>query len=270
MVVQSSIARSDRSLSDAARRRMFSLPFEPLFLADWLRTLMIHYQVDPAALQQVVPFELDLRDGRAFVSVVAFTLRAMRLRFGGRATAWLLKPISTHDFLNVRTYVRSNGETGIYFLAEWLSNRLSVMLGPRAFGLPYRFGRIEYNHDFKAAPSIRAADAFSGRVVDAKTRDAFIYDGRLAAPGFFRECERGTLTEWLMERHTAFTNVGRKGRFFRVWHHPWPQVAAAVCVTEKSLLDQNWPLFCDAQIVGANFSPGVTNVWMGWPHGLGT
>src|SRR5262245_22812466 len=120
MEVQSSIKRVEASLSDIARERLLSLPGEPLFIADWMRTLMIHYEVEPAALQQVVPFPLDLRDGRAFVSAVAFTLNAMRPRIGSRLAGWLLKPISTHHFLNVRTYVRVNGETGIYFLAEWL------------------------------------------------------------------------------------------------------------------------------------------------------
>ena len=32
------------------------------------------------------------------------------------------------------------------FLAEWLPNRLSVLLGPATFGLPYRLGDIDYRH----------------------------------------------------------------------------------------------------------------------------
>src|SRR5258708_3228276 len=131
---------SSHRLSDAARRRILGARGEPLFYADWLRAVFIHYEADPEALQREVPFELDLDDGRAYVSLVAFTMRDMRPRIGGRLAAWLLKPIATHEFLNVRTYVRHGGETGIYFLAEWLSNPLSVWLGPLTFGLPYRFG----------------------------------------------------------------------------------------------------------------------------------
>src|SRR5438105_955225 len=63
--------------SEAAQRRLLSVPGEPLFVADWERALMIHYQVDPEELQRVVPFELDLHEGRAFVTLVAFTLRRM-------------------------------------------------------------------------------------------------------------------------------------------------------------------------------------------------
>src|SRR3981189_3392053 len=55
--------------SETARRRILSLPHEPLFLADWERALMIHYAVAPAALQAVVPFEIEQREGEAFVSL---------------------------------------------------------------------------------------------------------------------------------------------------------------------------------------------------------
>jgi uncharacterized protein len=254
----SSIQEVQTSLSENGRRRLLSLPGEPLFIGDWLRALMIHYEVDPTALQRAVPFQLDLKDDRAFTTVVAFTLNRMRPRFGG---ARLLKPIATHHFLNVRTYVRVNGESGIYFLAEWLSNRLSVLLGPLAFGLPYRFGRIQYDH----AWNLTSPRALTGRVKD-KTSNAFAYAASLPSEPQFRECEPGSLTEWLMERYAAFTKFGNLQRFFRVWHQPWLQAPADVHVAEQTLLNQNWPQFRDARIVGANFSLGVTDVWMGWPH----
>lgn len=257
-----------QSCSEAARARLLSMRGEPLFIADWLRTLMIHYEVEPAALQQVVPFPLDLKGDRAFITVVAFTLSGMRLRLGGRVAVWLLKPISTHRFLNVRAYVRVNGESGIYFLAEWLSNRLSVTLGPLAFGLPYRFGRIRYNHQWNGplANDQSLPCPLTGRVEDRKTGNALAYTTSLTSEAHFRECEPGSLTEWLMERYTAFTKFRNLRRFFRVWHRPWRQAPADVRVTEQTLLDRNWPLFRDARIAGANFSPSLTDVWMGWPH----
>lgn len=252
-----------QALSSAARERILSTRGEPLFLANWERTLMMHFEVEAGALQKVVPFEPDLRDGRAFVSVVAFKMSRMRPHFGGRVAGWLLKPIATHDFLNVRTYVRVNGEVGIHFMTEWLSNRLSVMLGPRAFGLPYRFGKIRYDHNLH---SFESPCHLTGHVTDAKTGSIFAYRASLNSEPHFRECERGSLSEWLMERYTAFTSGGDKRRFFRVWHQPWPQAPVDVCITKKSLLEDNWPFFRDARLVGANFSPGVFDVWMGWPH----
>src|SRR5436190_10191746 len=160
----SSVIANRSTLSEAARRRMLALPGEPMFYARWDRAVFIHYEADPASLQRNVPFELDLRDGRAFVSIVAFTLSRMRPRIGGRLGEWLFKPIATHEFLNVRTYVRHRGEPGIYFLAEWLSNPLSVRLGPRTFGLPYRFGRLDYDHASNGRTLRGSVDTPGGRL----------------------------------------------------------------------------------------------------------
>ena len=242
----------------AAKERILSLRGEPLFLAAWERTLMMHFEVDPKRLQRDVPFQLDLWKGRAFVSVVAFTMRGMRPRLGGKLAAVLLRPIATHEFLNVRTYVRHGDECGIHFLAEWLPNRLAVQLGPATFGLPYHYGRIAYEHDWQNG-------RIQGRVSDAGNCVRLAYHCEWIAPASFRPCVAGSFDEWLMERYTAFNSAGGRKRFFRVWHPPWPQCAAAVRLDETTLLTNRWPWFKQAQPVGANFSPGFDEVWMGWP-----
>jgi uncharacterized protein YqjF (DUF2071 family) len=149
------LAKPSHQFSADGRERLLSLPGEPLFLADWQRALFIHYEVDAALLQRELPFALDLWHGKAFVSLVAFTMRDMHPRFGGRTAAWLFKPISTHGFLNARTYVKHGDERGIYFITEWLSNRLSVALGPSLYGLPYRFAKLDYSVRAKIHPANR-------------------------------------------------------------------------------------------------------------------
>ncbi|MFN7142050.1 MAG: DUF2071 domain-containing protein, partial [Limisphaerales bacterium] len=124
-------------LSAEAKARMLTQDHGALFLADWSQTVFIHFAVDPGELQPLVPFRLDLRDGAAYITLVAFTLNRMRPRGTGALGQLLLFPLSNHGFLNVRTYVREGNETGIYFLAEWLNNRWAIPLGPRTFGLPY-------------------------------------------------------------------------------------------------------------------------------------
>lgn len=256
------------SWSDPARERLLSVPGEPLFIADWERALMIHYEVDPKSLQHIVPFELDLRDGRAFISLVAFTMRGMRPRFGGKITAWLVKPIATHDFLNVRTYVRAAGETGIYFLAEWLSNRFSVSLGPPLFGLPYRLGKIAHHLLWKESSDSSSRATLHGRIEDVAGHGVLAYNAVLDSSLEFCECATGSLDEWLMERYTAYIHHRGRKRFFRVWHPSWQQVRPEIVMIDESLLKTNWPLFNDAQLAGANFSPGVQGAWMGRPHWL--
>ncbi|HEY8834455.1 MAG TPA: DUF2071 domain-containing protein [Chthoniobacterales bacterium] len=251
----SAVTATRSTLSEAARRRMLALPGEPMFYARWDRAVFIHYAADPATLQPDVPFTLDLRDGRAFVSIVAFTLSRMRPRIGGRIGEWLFKPIATHEFLNVRTYVCHGGEPGIYFLAEWLSNPLSVRLGPRTFGLPYRFGRLAYDYTADGGALRGTVDAREGRLA---------YEGKIRDSNF-EASDADSLTEFMLERYTAFTRRGKRARFFRVWHFPWEQAPAEIEVTADTLLAGAGLWWKTAECIGANYSPGA-EVWMGRPH----
>jgi uncharacterized protein YqjF (DUF2071 family) len=241
--------------SKAGQRRLLAKPGEPLFLATWDRAAFIHYQADPSLLQRQVPFELDLHDGRAFVSIVAFTLRRMRPRIGGRLGEWLFKPIASHGFLNIRTYVRHHGEPGIFFLAEWLSNWLSVPLGPTTFGLPYRFGQLDYKHEDCANEIRGTVTAREGRLLYHATMPS----------GACEPCDAGSLHEFLLERYTAFTQQGRRRRLFRVWHEPWQQMRMEIDVTSDELIASTGAWWKSAECIGANYSPGV-EVWMGRPH----
>lgn len=248
-------------LSEVARHRLLANRGEPLLTADWDRTLMIHYEVDPAALKPFVPFPLDVRDGRAYVSLVAFTLRDMKPARGGKLTEWLFRPIATHGFLNARTYVRVGNEPGIYFLTEYLNNLLSLRLGPPLFGLPYRGARLDYRHTWEDV-------AIRGRVSDECAGTALEYSSEVSPTAKFTASVAGSLAEWLMERYTAFTKHHRHRRLFRVWHTPWLHTAVNVKILDDSLLRERWPWFAKARLVGANFSPGLRNVWMGRPHRL--
>ena len=253
--------QGQHTLSTQGRRRLLSIRGEPLLLGDWRRVLMIHLEVDPRSVQRGVPFPLDLHEGRAFVTLVAFTLQNLRPRRGGRIAAWLFRPIAHHEFLNVRTYVKVNGEPGIHFLAEWVANRWAAPLGPPLFSLPYRFGFIDYDHAWSSG-------RLCGSVRPRRGESAFRYTGTISPGAGFAPCGSGTLSEWLMERYTAYNCAGGWRRFFRVWHKPWPQCCVEVCVEDDSLLRGHWPWMGEGRWLGGNFSPGMTGVWMGRPHAV--
>jgi uncharacterized protein YqjF (DUF2071 family) len=286
--------------SEMARRRLLSIRGEPLFYAHWDDAIFIHYETDPQELQGCTPYHLDLYDGRAFVSLVAFTMRGMRPRFRGRIGELLLRPIATHNFLNVRTYVRHKGEPGIYFMREWLSSRMATWLGPCSFGLPYRFARIDYHRNHVILSGAKRSRRISRRYLKdfmsgfldfarndgGRTRNRGCVrkggefrrhvqakEGCLsyrAAPvkENFETCTPGSLDEFLLERYTAFTQFGKRRRFFRIWHEPWQQVPAKIQISADDLIRSTGAWWRAARCLGANYSPGV-NVWMGWPHASG-
>ncbi len=248
--------------SATAKRRITTGGTPPLLRSDWERALFIHYEVDPAALQPFVPFDLNLRDGKAYVSLVAFEMRNMRPHRGGLISAWLSKPVANHGFLNVRTYVIRDGEPGIFFLAEWLPNLLSVLVGPRLFGLPYRFGRLDYQHDHETGELIGQV---SGSGQHGRT-DHLSYHATVDGAAGFHPCEADSLTEFLLEQYTAYTERGGVQRRFRVWHEPWPQVSVEVDVEDASLIKQTGSWMQHARCIGGNYSTGVTEVEISRPQ----
>jgi uncharacterized protein YqjF (DUF2071 family) len=245
------------SASMRARQRMLARREKPIFLADWIDALFIHFEVSPMLLQKQVPFELDLRNGNAYVSVVAFTQRNLRPAAGGAIGRWISRPLACHEFLNIRTYVRFNAETGIYFLAEWIPNRLASLIGPRMYGLPYRVGKLTYQIDMNQSH----------------------YDGNIDGAGHVRFCARmdprpiepsepRKLAEFLIERYSAFTWLNGAARRFRIWHEPWKCMPAEVCLHETGLLASSGQWFTQAKAVAAHYSPGVRGVWIGPPQSV--
>jgi uncharacterized protein YqjF (DUF2071 family) len=232
-------------------------PLRPLFVADWTDALFVHYAVDPTALRPLVPqpLELDLRDGKAFISLVAFTQRRLRPRFGGRLTAFLSRPLAEHHFLNVRTYVRHAGEAGIHFLAEWIPNPLACLLGPPLYGLPYRLGTLD----------IRRGEERVDVLVNSKTRE-LRFTGEISLAQKPRPAEPDTLDEFLVERYTAFTIRGDALYCFRIEHAPWPLRPATVEVEQTSLLKDLGLSFSSPP--ASHWSAGIHNVQISAPQRL--
>ncbi len=239
----------------------------PLFRCSWDRAVFLHYRVAPQFLQPQIPFELDLFDGDAFVSLVAFTLRNMRLNHAN--LKFLTQPLHTHAFLNVRPYVRVGELRGIYFLAEWLNNRLATMLGPTLYGLPYRFGQLSYSHDsLEISGQVLGGGDIPG-APGMSVRPALRYHASLPSNVTYEPATSGTLNHFLLERYVAFTKHGPFRRLFHVYHAPWPQTPVNAQIDCDTLLQTTGRWFSHAEFLTANFSPGVTNVQMGWAQHAG-
>jgi hypothetical protein len=220
--------------------------FRPWFLADWTDALFVHFAIDPAILRPHVPFDLDLFNGHAYVSLVAFTQSRLRPALGGQLTAWTMAPIAHHAFLNLRTYVRTPAHAGIMFLAEWIPNRLALLVGPHLYGLPFRLGHLDYRPDVRHVST-------GGEAL------------RLDVRSTFKDARPDALDHFLLERYTAVTARKGRGRMFHIRHDPWEFERVNVDVADDALIRRAAPWFADAKLVRAHLSPGVFDVAIGGP-----
>lgn len=209
---------------------------------------MIHFQIDPRHLQPIIPFDLHTFRGQAYVTLVFFRLDRMRTPTCSWLSRQLLRPISDHRFLNIRTYVKHRGEPGIYFITEYLENRLAVLLGPLTYGLPYRLAK--FKTDSVSTP-------FGGLTHDSLSTDD---DYAVSSPG--------SLDEFLFERYSAFTQLRGKPHVFRIRHEPWQQRPVDVELKDIQLLENTEPWFPHAKIRCAHQSPGLFDVELSRPIAL--
>ena len=104
-----------KEILNQTNHRPWKIPNESWkFYQEWNRAVFLHWQVELSELKKFVPdeLEIDLFDGKAWISVVAFTMEKIRPKY-----LPYFSPISNFDEINVRTYVKANGKSGVYFLS---------------------------------------------------------------------------------------------------------------------------------------------------------
>jgi hypothetical protein len=114
-------------------------PLERTFLsAAWRNLVAFSYEADPALLRPLVPpgLELDLFEGRAYVSLVGF------LFLESRAMGVRLPFCQRFEEVNLRFYVRRRGPEGVRHGVVFVKELVPcwpITLGARwLFGEPYR------------------------------------------------------------------------------------------------------------------------------------
>jgi uncharacterized protein len=105
----------------------------PFLTARWHNLFLATYSVPPALLEPRLPpgLTLDLRDGNAFVSVVAFEFLETRVLGIG----W--PGYRNFAELNLRFYVRRGEERGVVFVREFVPQRLIAWIAYRIYNEPY-------------------------------------------------------------------------------------------------------------------------------------
>ncbi|MCH1612890.1 MAG: DUF2071 domain-containing protein, partial [Flavobacteriales bacterium] len=121
--------------------RPWELPNESWsFYQEWNNAIFLHFKVELEELKQYIPkeLEIDLFEKKPWVSVVAFTMEKIRPK-----NIPAFSPISNFHEINIRTYVKMNNKTGVYFLSIEGGTKLSCKIAKFISDLPYRYSLIE-------------------------------------------------------------------------------------------------------------------------------
>src|SRR4029078_13489039 len=106
----------------------------PAGYQSWRQLVFLHWPVAATALRPLVPrsLSIDEFDGTAYVSLVAFTVEALRPVGAPRSLG--LHFLET----NVRTYVHLDGrDHGVYFFSLAAASLVAVIGARLSLGLPY-------------------------------------------------------------------------------------------------------------------------------------
>ena len=190
----------------------------------WHDLIFLHWPVRPEYIRPLIPsrLELDTFDGWCWIGIVPFHMTGVRPRY-------IPLPIALPE-LNVRTYVKTSGRSGVWFFsldaASWLAVRVA-----RWLGLPYYDAQMKVDLDGDAVQyeSMRTHKNGGHAQFSAVYRPTgAIYS---AAPG--------TFDHWLTERYCLFAALdAAKVVYGEIHHPPWALQAAEVELRVNNMTQQ--------------------------------
>lgn len=110
------------------------------YYQEWNNVLFFHWVVPYKSLRNCVPknLNIDTFDGKAYVSLVAFTMQKIRPK-----KLPSIPFISNFHEINLRTYINNDNKKGVYFLNIETEKLLSAFIAQKLSGLPYEKARIK-------------------------------------------------------------------------------------------------------------------------------
>jgi uncharacterized protein len=206
----------------------------------WRDLFFAHWQVPVNALRQLLPgcLEIDIYRGAAWVSIVAFRLDVRH--------RWLPSLGFCTNFLelNLRTYVRWQGEGGIYFLSIHADSRIAVNLARLLTPLPYAQALLSYRRTGKlwqlqCLPSVNKQPQLEVQISPTTAASSLACD---------------SVEAWLLDRYRAFVPDKRERLHRMVARHPPWSVQPVATDFHINTLGKHWGLDLGRQPDLAHFA----------------
>ncbi|MCP3027816.1 YqjF family protein [Halobacillus sp. A5] len=198
----------DEHILQQIDHRSAPLPKGPWVMTQkWEHLLFIHLPVAKEVVELYIPNSLsvDTYEGDAWVTVLPFEISDMHWRH--------LPPfpkLNTYLELNVRTYVKHNGRSGLYFFSLDASNMLAV-IGARATTLPYYYARMNME---KIGDHLKFYSKRQGRT-------GSLFQGEYHPSSEKYLPHETSLEHWLLERYYAWSAFGRFLVEVGIHHTKW-------------------------------------------------
>lgn len=219
--------RFDWSSLREVAHRPWPVPDMPWFMTQsWHDVLFAHWALHPALVRPLIPphFDLDLFDGRAWLSIVPFHMTNVTAR-PFPVVPW----VSAFPELNVRTYVRVHDYPGVYFFSLDAGRAIAVVAARAALNLPY----------FTARMSIRRHQdgiAYSS----ARRHGPAVFTSTYAPTTGIARAMPGSLDYFLTERYGLY-HQNHAGMPYRldIHHRPWELQRVSAAIVENTMAEVN-------------------------------
>ena len=171
------------------------------YYQEWNHVLFFHWALDPEIVKPLIPrgLNLDLLDGKAYISLVPFTMQKIRPRFLPAVSM-----VSDFHEINLRTYVIKDGKPGVYFINIESEKPFSAFMSRNLSGLPYEKASIQRSE---------------GKYISSNVFKKFFLDVEFA----IREdiATKSAIEKFVTERYALF--LERHGELFRydIHHREW-------------------------------------------------
>lgn len=178
------------------------------YYQEWNNALFLHWEIAPQLLRPYIPkeFTLDLFDGEAWISIVAFSMQNIRIR-----NTPPFPPISNFGEINIRTYIKYKNQAGVYFLSMEAEKMFSVFLSKKLSDLPYEHSQMSLKHTTYQSVNNKSNNNFK---VNFEVLDNIKHPNKIDL--------------WLTERYALFHKSNQEIITYQVHHTSWPLQEARI------------------------------------------
>jgi hypothetical protein len=205
----------------------------PVMLQGWNDLASIHWRYEPDVVQALLPegFRVDTFDGSAWVGVLPFHMRRVRLpglpAFG---------PLSTFPETNVRTYlIDPAGRRAVWFCSLDITRLITALVARVSYRLPYCWAKMSIDRSGGADVAPGDTVSYTSRrrwpTGDHATTDVAVQVGDPIAPADVTDLEHFLSARWALG-----TTFGKRLMWADVDHPPWPLHRAELLRCDESLV----------------------------------